>query len=327
MEPSAHGLAGQVAASPFERRVTAHQLRIFKAVADRSSFSRAAEDLHLSQPAVSHQVKALSIAVGAPLFEDIGRQIQLSETGRLLYEHASLILSDFEIAGRAIDEHHGLRGGLLRLVGDTTVGIYVLPDLLGAFKQAHPGITPHLDIGNRQHVYGRLLANQADFAVVGRTWLRPNPPMVEVPFLPNELIAVAAPTHPLAGERRVTLARLAGEPMILREPGSGTRETAEEALSRTGRPMNVAMELASNGAIKRAVARGLGVAILSRYAVSLELRIGTVVELPVAGFPLHRQWHLVYPRNRRFGPVGTAFLSFALDGRWRESLPDVLTTE
>lgn len=313
--------------SLFERRVTVHQLRIFKTVADVGGFSRAAERLHLSQPAVSHQVKALSAAIGAPLFEAIGRRIQPTETGRLLYEHAGQILSGFEAAGRAIDEHRGLKRGLLRLVGDTTVGIYVLPDVLGAFKRVHPDIALRLDIGNRQHVYERLLSNEADFAVVGRTWPRPDVPLTVRPFLPNELIAIAAPGHPLAGARRVSLARLANEPFILREPGSGTRETAEEALAGTGRPVQVAMELASNGAIKRAVARGLGVAILSRYAVSLELRLGVVVELPVTGFPLRRQWHLVYPRDRRFGPVGAAFLAFVDEGRWREAVGEDLTTD
>ncbi len=319
--------AGQSGPSLFERRVTVHQLRIFKAVADARSFSQAARQLHLSQPAVSHQVKTLSATIGAPLFEEIGRRIQMTETGRLVYEHASTILSEFEAAGRAIDAHHGLERGLLRLVGDTTVGIYVLPDVLGAFKQAHPEIALRLDVGNRQHVYERLLTGEADFAVVGRTWLRPDVPLTVRPFLPNELIAIAAPDHPLARARRVSLARLADEPFILREPGSGTRETAEEALARTGRPVQVVMELASNGAIKRAVARGLGVAILSRYAVSFELRLGTVVELPVSGFPLRRQWHLVYPRDRRFGPVGEAFLSFVDEGRWRGALGETVTTD
>ncbi|MGZ6299020.1 MAG: LysR family transcriptional regulator [Candidatus Limnocylindria bacterium] len=313
--------------SLFERRVTVHQLRIFKTVADLRSFTRAAELLNLSQPGVSHQVRALSGAVGAPLFEQIGPAIHPTEIGRLLYDHAILILAEFEAAGRAIDELHGLKRGLLRLVGDTTVGIYVLPDVLGAFKQEHPDVELRLDVGNRQHAYERLLANEADFAVVGRTWLRPAVPMTVRPFLPNELIAIAGASHPLADARRVSLARLAQEPFIHREPGSGTRATAEEALAKAGRQVHVAMELASNGAIKRAVARGLGVAILSRHAVSLELRLGVVVELPVTGFPLHREWHLVYPRDRRLGPVGEAFLSFVDEGRWREMVGEDLTTD
>src|SRR6202521_3853826 len=134
----------------FDSRVTVHQLRIFKMVADPRNFPRAAEALPLSQPAVSHQIKALSGAVGAPLFEEIGRRIHLTSAGTLLYEHASRIIADFEMAGRALDELHGLRRGLLRLAGDTTVGIYVLPDLLGTFREAHPDVDVRLDVGNPQ---------------------------------------------------------------------------------------------------------------------------------------------------------------------------------
>lgn len=311
--------------SAFERRVTVHQLRVFKTVADLHGFSRAAAHLHLSQPAVSHQMRALAEAVGAPLFDRPGRTVRPSEAGRVLYEHARRILSDFDATARALDDMHGLRHGALRVVGDTTVGIYVLPDVLGTFKQAHPAIDVRLDVGNRQHVYERLLADEADFAVLGRPWPRPDIPLAVRPFLPNELIAIAAATHPLATMRRLTLARLADEPFIFREQGSGTRETTEEALRRTGRPVRVTMELASNGAIKRAVARGLGVAILSRYAVATELRLGTLVELRATGLPLRRRWHLVYPRDRQHGPLGAAFLAFLDQGGWRDALAESLT--
>src|SRR5579859_4624785 len=148
---------GGPAGVPFERRATVHQLRIFTAVAEAGSFTRAAERLHLSQPAISHQVKALSVAVGSPLFEEIGRVVQPTEAGRLLLDHASRILAEFDLAGRAIDELHGLRRGVLRLVGDTTVGIYVLPDVLGSFREEYPDVEVRLDVGNRQHVYERLI--------------------------------------------------------------------------------------------------------------------------------------------------------------------------
>ena len=311
----------------FEQRVTVHQLRIFKAVADHHSFSRAAEALHLSQPAVSHQIKTLADAVQLPLFQEIARRIHLSAAGRLLYEHAGRILTDFESAGLAVDDMHGLRRGVLRLSGDTTVGIYVLPDLLGAFKQAHPDVEMRLDVGNRQHVYDRLLANETDFAVVGLPWPRPAFPLTVRPFLPNELVAIASPQHPLTRTRRISVKRLAAEPFIVRESGSGTRETAEEALRRSGRPVYEVMELSSNGAIKRAVARGLGIAIISRYAVALELRLGFLVELSVAGFPLRRQWHLVYARDKRLGPVDEAFLAFIAEGGWRASLRESISTD
>src|SRR6266851_2498476 len=310
-------------AAGFDSRVTVHQLRIFKMVADHHNFSRAAEALHLSQPAVSHQIKALAAAVGASLFEEIGRRIHLTSAGTLLYEHASRIIADFEMAGQALDELHGLRRGLLRLSGDTTVGIYVLPDVLGTFRETHPDVDVSLDVGNRQHVYERLISNETDFAVVGRLWPRPSIPLTTRPFLPNELVAIAAARHPLAGMKRISIARLAEEPFIAREPGSGTRETAEVALRRAGRPIHTVMELASNGAIKRAVARGLGVAIISRHAVTMELRLGLLAQLAVVGFPLRRQWHLVYARDKRFGPVERAFLAFIDDGGWRSRLGEL----
>lgn len=310
-----------------ERRATVHQLRIFRTVADLGSFSRAADALHLSQPAVSHQVKALATVAGGPLFETIARKVRPTEIGRLLYEHAVQILAGFEAADRALAELHGLDRGVLRVSGDTTVGIYVLPDVLGAFKAAHPGVEVRLDVGNREHVYQRMLNGKSDFAVVGRLRDRPAVPLASQPFLPNELIAIVEPGHSLAGAGRVSLARFAREPFIVRERGSGTRETADEALARVRAPVNIVMELASNGAIKRAVAGGLGVAIVSRHSVALELKLGLVVEVPVTGFPLHRQWHLVYPRYRRPGPVGAAFLQFIDAGSWRAALGRTMTTD
>ncbi|MEK6720773.1 MAG: LysR family transcriptional regulator [Chloroflexota bacterium] len=311
----------------FETRVTVHQLRVFKTVADQRGFTRAAEALHLSQPAISHQMKSLGLALGTPLFEEVGRQSRPTAAGELLYEYAERILAEFGAAGRAFDEMHGLLRGRLRVFGDTTVGIYVLPDVLGAFKEKHPGIDVRLDVGNRDQLFDRLAKDSADFGVIGRLWDHPAIPLVAQPFLPNELVAIASPRHPLASAKRISVARLAGEPFIAREPGSGTRATADAALSRTGRPPQILMELASNGAIKRAVARGLGVSILSRYAVTLELRLGLVVELPVTGFPLRRQWHLVYPRNHLLSRAAEAFLAFVDDGRWRDDIGETVTTD
>lgn len=310
-----------------ESRVTIHQLLVFKTVADLRSFTRAAEALHLSQPAVSHQMKGLAHALGTHLFEHKVRRTQLTQAGALLHEHAGRILAECRAAGRAIDELQGLRRGTLRVFGDTTVGIYVLPDVLGAFKEAYPGIDVRLDVGNREQLFDRFEREAADFGVIGRLWEHPTIPLVVQPFLPNELIAIASPRHPLAGAKRISVDRLAQEPFIAREPGSGTRETADAALHRADRPVRIPMELASNGAIKRAVARGLGVSILSRHAVSLELQLGLVVELRVTGFPLRRQWHLVHRRDHRLSPAGNAFLTFIADGTWRAGIGETLTTD
>jgi DNA-binding transcriptional LysR family regulator len=311
----------------FDRLVTVHQLRLLVEVIDRGGFSRAAEALGLSQPAISHQMRALSTSVGLPLLEVVGRRVRLTQAGTLVYEPAKRILAEFEDAGAALDELRGLRRGTIRMAGDTTVGIYVLPDLLGAFRHEYPSIEVRLGVDNRQGVYDRLVAGEVDFVVVGRPWVNASIPLIVRPFLDNELIAIASPRHRLAGRAQVTLAELAAEPFIGREPGSGTRETAEEALRAAGLAVRPVMELASNGAIKRAVARDLGVSILSRYATALELQIGHLVELPVVGFPLRRQWHLAYARDRRLGPVDEAFLRFVDSPAWRETLGRPVTTE
>jgi DNA-binding transcriptional LysR family regulator len=311
----------------FAELVSVHQLRLLIAVVEHGGFSRAAEALNLSQPAISHQLKALSTAIGLPVVEIIGRRVQLTQVGRLLYAHAQQILTDFEAAGAVLDEFRGLRRGRIRIAGDTTVAVYVLPDLLGDFRQEHPAIELSLGVDNRRGLYDRLIAHEADFIVTGRQWVDTTVPLTARPFLGNELIAIASPRHRLAGRKGVTLAELADEPFIIREPGSGTRETTEEALHEAGLSYRPGMEVASNGAIKRAVARDLGVSILSRYATLLELELGNLVELDIEGFPLRRQWHLFYPRDRRLGPVEEAFLRFVEDGRWRERIGRATTTD
>lgn len=311
----------------FDQIVSVHQLRLLTAVVERGGFSRAADALGLSQPAISHQLKALSTAVGIPILEVIGRRVRLTQAGELLYEHAKRILIEFEAAGTTLDELRGLQRGSLRLAGDTTVGIYVLPDLLGAFRHEHPSVEVRLGVDNRQGLYDRLVANEFDFVVSGRRWEDSSIPLIVRPFLANELIAIASPRHRLAGRKRVTLADLAAEPFIVREPGSGTRETADEAFRGAGLTVRPVMELASNGAIKRAVAQDLGVSILSRYATGLEMQIGHLVELPVVGFPLRRQWHLVYARGKRLGPVDEAFLRFVDAGQWKGTIGRPVSTD
>jgi DNA-binding transcriptional LysR family regulator len=323
-----HTAGGAPRLSPsFDQLVTVHQLRLLSAVIERGGFSRAADALGLSQPAISHQLKALSTAVGTPVLEIVGRRVQLTQAGQLLYDHAQRILAEFEAAGSSLDELRGLKRGSIRLAGDTTVGIYVLPDLLGAFRKEHPAVDVRLGVDNRQGLYDRLIANEFDFVVSGRPWDDPSVPMVARPFLANELIAIASPHNRLASRPRLTLAELAAEPFIVREPGSGTRDTADEALRAAGLAIRPVMELASNGAIKRAVAQDLGVSILSRFATGLEIQMGHLVELPVEGFPLRRLWHLVYARDKRLGPIDEAFLRFVDEGHWKAMIGRPISTD
>lgn len=310
---------------PIERRLTLQQLRVFTEVADQRHFTRAARALSLSQPGVTHQMQALARAVGQPLFHPVRRGVELTEAGTALYERARRILALVAETGEALDAIAGLHRGRVRLAGDTTVGIYVLPDALAAFQRDNPGITLHLHVVNRTNVRSLLLAGEADLGVVGRLW--DDDALVAEPFLENELMCFSAPDHPLAAREPVQLADLVDGPLLLREPGSGTRESAESILREHGVEPVAAMEMASNGALKRAVASGLGVTVLSTHAVRLELAMNLLRPLAVEGFPVRRTWHVVWARDRLLSPAAQAFRRHLAADDWRARLAFPLGSE
>ena len=297
-----------------ERSVTLHQLRVFKAVADNLSFSAAAQDLRLSQPSVSYQVKELERAVGTDLFDRLGKQVSLTQAGHLLYGYVRQTLNVIDEAALALEELRGLERGSLKVGASTTVGIYLMPIALGGFKKLHPGLAISLEIGARGAIQERVLRNELDLAVVGPP-LR-DPDLVVVPFIDDELVVIAPREHPLARRRRLTLRDLKDEPFLMREEGSGTRYAVETAARRARVQLQVGMELGSNGAIKHAVESGLGLAILSRFAVGLEETAGKLALLDVEGFPVRRQWNIVHlKRNRMAAPVA-AFIDYLRSGEW-----------
>jgi DNA-binding transcriptional LysR family regulator len=297
-----------------ERSVTLHQLRVFKAVADHLSFSAAAHDLKLSQPSVSYQVKELERAVGTDLFDRLGKHVSLTQAGDLLYGYVRQTLNVIDEAAVALGELRGLERGSLKVGASTTVGIYLIPVALGAFKKLHPGLAISLEIGNRGAIQERVLRNELDLAVVGPPLKDPD--LVVVPFISDELVVIAPSEHPLAGRRRLTLKDLKDEPFLMREEGSGTRFAVEKAARRANVQLKVGMELGSNGAIKHAVESGLGLAILSRFAVGLEETAGKLALLDVEGFPVRRQWNIVHlKRNRLAAPVA-GFIDFLRSGEW-----------
>jgi DNA-binding transcriptional LysR family regulator len=302
-----------------ERSVTLHQARVFKAVADRLSFSVAAQDLKLSQPSVSYQVKELERAVGTDLFDRLGKHISLTQAGHLLYGYVRQTLNVIDEAAVALGELQGLERGTLKVGASTTVGIYLIPVALGAFKKLHPGLAISLEIGARGAIQEKVLRNELDLAVVGPP-LR-DPDLVVLPFITDELVVIAPREHPLAARRGLSLRDLKDEPFLMREEGSGTRFEVEKAARRANVRLLVGMELGSNGAIKHAVESGLGLAILSRYAVGLEETAGKLALLDVEGFPLRRQWNIVrLKRNRLAAPVA-GFIDFLRSGDW--GLPGV----
>jgi DNA-binding transcriptional LysR family regulator len=301
-----------------DRAVTLRQLRTFKAVADLSSFSVAAQQLRLSQPSVSYQVKELEEAIGMPLLDRLGKRVQLTQAGSILYAYARRTLDVLDEAALALEEMRGIKRGNQRVGASPTVGIYLLPAALGAFKKLHPGIVISLEIGTRARVQEQVLRNELDLAIVGPALKDPD--LAILPFLGDELVVVAPAGHRLAGKRGLTLKDLSGEPFVMREPASGSRWSLEKAARKAGAKLNVAMELGSNGAIKHAVESGLGLAVISRYACALELASGRLVELDVRGFPIKRDWHIVHLRRRRLPASVQAFIAFLKDPVWLASV-------
>lgn len=278
-------------------RISSQQLRCFEAAARLLSVTRAAQELHVTQPTVSVQLRELAQALGEPLFEAAGRRIRLTQAGEVLQGTVAELRACWERFDGSMGELRGLTRGRLRVAAVTTAE-YFVPDLLGPFAVAHPGVDIELAVENRDRVVARLSRGEDDLAVM---MVPPsNLPLHAVPFLDNPLVIIAPASHPLAG-RRVRLQALSDERWLLREPGSGTRMEAERHFADKGFAPQVAMSLGSNEAIKHAVAAGLGIAVVSRHAITTELhgsRGGTnLVELDVTGFPLRRRWWLVWRKD------------------------------
>jgi len=290
--------------------VTLRQLRVFESVARNLSYTKASQELHLSQPAVSMQVRQLEEEVGLPLFEKLGKQISLTEAGRELFDCSRSIARSLEEMEEVVESLKGVSRGRLSLAVASTVN-YFAPRLLAAFHQRYPGIGLRLDVTNRERLVHHLQANTVDMVLMGQP-----PDGVDVEseaFMENPLVVIAPPEHPLAGATGVTLERLAREVFVMREPGSGTRQAMERFFAEHGIGIRHGMQMTRNEAIKQAVRAGLGLSVVSLHTVELELETKRLVILDVAGFPIQRQWHLVYRRGRRLSPAAQAFRQFVLD--------------
>ena len=291
------------------RNATLRQLKVFEAVARHLSFSRAAQELHLTQPAVSMQVKALEDLAGLPLFEQLRRKTYLTDAGRELLSRTRAVTREIAAAEEALGAMRGTTEGRVTIALVSTAK-YLTPPLLAGFLKAHPRVTLKLAVDNREAVVAKLAANDVDFAIMG------TPPqgrgMVAAPFARHPHVMIAAPTHPLAGRRRIPLARVAAETFIIREPGSGTRGLLERLFAGAGLPLNVSMEMASNETIKQAVQAEMGVSFLSLDTVGLEVAARRLTVLDVAGLPIVRDWHVVHLADKRLSPVAAATKAYLL---------------
>jgi len=289
--------------------LTLRQLQSFQALARHRNFTRAAEDMRLTQPAVSMQIKQLEGQLGVALIEQTGKRIDLTEEGAEVLAAARAVLERLDDLEATLDARKGVRTGRLRIAVVTTVNTFA-PTLLRTFQQRYPGIGVVLDVANRERLLAELTDNEVELVIMGR------PPegldLEATAFLENPLVIVAHPDHALAGRRRLALKTLEHETFIMREPGSGTRGAMERLFQEKGLAIKAGMEVSGAEALKQSVQAGLGLGLMSRDAVRMELDAGHVVELDVTGFPIPRHWYLVNRRGKRLSPAGRAFRDFVL---------------
>lgn len=291
------------------RQITVKQLEVLDAVSREGSVTAAAGTLHLTQPAVSMQLRQLEEQLEISLFEPVGRGLQITEPGRELAAMATdllLRLDDFSGAARDL---RGVRRGRVRL-GVVSTAKYFAPRLLALFMKSHPGLDIKLNVFNRQHIIEQLQDYAIDLGIMGRPPEGGN--LAGTPFAPNPLAIVAAPTHPLSLRNQISPEDLENEAFIVREPGSGTRIAMDRFFADVGVTIDPVMETDSNETIKQSVMAGIGIGLLSLHTVRLELAAGRLVTLHVAGMPLRRQWFAVHSRLRRLTPAAQEFLQYLL---------------
>jgi len=292
------------------KNATLRQLRVFSSVARHLSFARAADELHLSAPAVSMQIKELERQVGLPLFDRTGRSVSLTTVGEYVLAHARRVLSVMKDAEDMVASFRGLQGGQLN-VGMVSTAKYFLPRMLAQFRAEHPRVELRLQVGNnRSQLVALMQNNDVELTIMGR------PPRELAtraePFAPHPHVLVTAVDHPFARMERVPAEALAGEGFIVREPGSGTRAALDEFMHAHRINMPVVMVMDSNEAIKQAVMAGMGVSLLSLHTLGLELQHGMIATPEVEGLPVMRRWHVVHKLAKTLSPAAQALRQFVL---------------
>ena len=291
------------------KHVTLRQLRVFEVAARHGNFSRAAEELHLSQPAISSQLKELAAHIGLPLFERLGRKTYLTPAGEELLRCTRAISDRLRDTDERLAQLRGVRGGRLN-VAVISAGDYFFPRILSIFAAAHPGITLNLTVHNREGLLRELADNRTDLAVM----VRPpaDPDFLAQSFAPHPYVIVAPPDHPLVGRRRIPRAALNKERFVMRERGSDTWNSMRDVFGRQLTKIPVSMELQSTETIKQAVIAGMGITFLSAHTIGLELQARRLAVLDVQGFPAILNWYLVHHRAKRLPPVAAEFKGFLL---------------
>lgn len=283
--------------------VTFRQLRLFLALAETGSVSKAAAATHVTQPTASAQLKEMTEAVGLPLHEVISRRVHLTDAGRQLAQTARAMLAEWEGFEQQVDQMKGLSRGRLRVAAVSTAK-YFIPRLIGSFCRLHPAIDVSLEVLNRDGVVARLRDNRDDIYIMS---MPPELDLEDEVFMENPLVVIAVRGARLPA--RPTLAQLKDQRFILREPGSGTRMATDRHFAKRRFRPDVRLELGSNEAIREAVAGGLGLGVISRHALQVGKDIRVV---DVEGFPISSRWHVVHPRAKHLSPIATAFRAHLL---------------
>jgi DNA-binding transcriptional LysR family regulator len=285
------------------------QLQSLVLIARHESVSKAAAALHVTQPAVSLQLRTLEDIAGTALTRKVGRAIQLTAAGEVLVEFAERILRLWEQAGDELAALDGVASGTLR-IGAVTTAEHLLPPLLVPFTMARPDVRLKLQVGNRVEVVNMLARQEIDLAIMG------TPPREfrtnAARFARHPMGFVASPDHPLMKKRKVTLADVLGANLMVRERGSGTRTAVEKLFKEAGHPLNFGSEVSSNEAIKRMVSAGLGLGFLSVHACALEFQAGLIALLPMPGNPVEADWHVMHLAGQPIPKVAAAFQDFVI---------------
>ncbi|HDZ58370.1 MAG TPA: LysR family transcriptional regulator [Pseudomonas xinjiangensis] len=293
-------------------RMTLRQMQVFRAVCSTLSYSRAAEDMALTQSAVSQQIRQLEEQVGLPLFEYVGRKLYLTEAANSLLEASDDIFIRLESLDMSLSTLQGSLMGELRIAVVSSIQ-YFTPHLLAAFRKRHPAVSFRLEVTSRGEVIQRLRDNQDDLVLMG---LVPEDRALEFfPFLDNPIIAVANPTHCLAGRTDLQLNELEASVVLQREPGSGTRKACDEFLQEKRVHLRQTMQLGSGECMVHGAIAGLGVALVPTHAAAPFLRSGELIQLAFPGLPLYRSWCAVHARGKRLSPVAEAFLTYLREER------------
>ena len=283
------------------------QLRSFHEVARSGSLSKAAENLCITQPALSRQITALEKTVGISLFNRHNRGVNLTEAGRRLYEYAEDVLKLVDRAGKTLREMQNLESGQLKIGASTTIGNYLLPTWLAKFLKSHPGVDVCLQVGNSETIIEQLVDGLFDLAFVAG--FSGSPGLCIEPLLEDEILFLVGPSHPLAKADSFLQLDLAKEVLIFREPGSATKQAVDSLLSQTGIQPARVITLGNTEAVKRAVIAGMGVTFLSRRTVTLELKSGLLLAPGIPGLRVKRHFLSIYPKGLRLSPAALAFLS------------------